>query len=147
VIAFREFHAATTGRFDAVDITDAVHETVKGSGVDEGTALIFAPHTTCCISLAAEGEEVTREIEHLMGIVAPEDIYYAHDDLEIRTENLVDQEPPNARSHITYLFAGKPSESVVVSDGRLVLGEDQRIFLIELDSPRPRRYCVQVLGR
>ena len=146
MIAYREFETATSCRFDALDITANVRDMVQSSGIVEGTVLVFAPHTTCCVSLASSDEDLTKEIAHLMAVVAPEDLYYAHDDLDVRTENLVEHEPPNARSHITYLFAGKPSESVVVSDGRLVLGEDQRILLIELDSPRPRRYCVQVLG-
>jgi thiamine phosphate synthase YjbQ (UPF0047 family) len=39
------------------------------------------------------------------------------------------------------------SESVPVLDGELLLGTWQRIFLVELDGPRPEReVLVQILG-
>jgi thiamine phosphate synthase YjbQ (UPF0047 family) len=38
------------------------------------------------------------------------------------------------------------SETVPVIEGRPLLGEFQRIFVIELDEPKPRRIAVQVSG-
>jgi len=39
------------------------------------------------------------------------------------------------------------SETVLVIDGKLVLGIWQRIFFVELDGPRRRRGDVTVLGK
>jgi secondary thiamine-phosphate synthase enzyme len=54
-------------------------------------------------------------------------------------------EPLNGHAHCRHLLLSS-SESLPVLNGRLRLGPWQRIFLIELDSARPRQVTVQVLG-
>jgi secondary thiamine-phosphate synthase enzyme len=146
VIAFEEFETKTGGRLDALDVTDEVADLVGSSGVVNGTALIFSPHTTCCVLLATPGRQMLQALERAMQTIAPDDGYYAHDDLDVRTENLMDNEPPNAPAHILHCFLGKASEAIPVEGGRLRLGVGQRVLFIELDSSRKRRYCVQVVG-
>jgi secondary thiamine-phosphate synthase enzyme len=146
VIVHQEFETKTGGRFDAVDVTADVHELVQRAGVTTGTALVFSPHTTCCVLLCPEAEQAAQALARTMEIVAPENGYYAHDDLEVRTENLVEDEPANAPAHILHVVLGKASEAVPIVGGRLALADDQRIFFVELDSSRPRRYLIQVLG-
>ena len=146
VVALEEFETKTGGRLDAVDVTEDVARVVDSSGVTRGTALIFSPHTTCSVLLAAASKRTVDSIQETMDTIAPESAYYAHDDLAIRTENLVEEEPANAPAHVFHAIAGRASECVPVDDGRLVLGEDQRILFIELDCSRKRRYIVQVVG-
>jgi secondary thiamine-phosphate synthase enzyme len=146
VIRYSEFETKTGGRLDALDITDEVREVVASSGVSFGTALVFSPHTTCCVLLATPGMEMISALERAMKTIAPDDGYYAHDDLDIRTENLIDNEPANAPAHIVHAFLGKASEAIPVDAGRLMLGAGQRVLFIELDSSRKRRYCIQVIG-
>ncbi len=146
MIVFQEFETKTGGRLDTLDITDEVMETLTGSGIQDGSVLVFSPHTTCCVLLAEAGPETRNALEESMERLAPQDAYYAHDDLDIRTENLVDDEPANAPAHIFQVVAGKASECIPVHDGRLVLGQNQRVLFVELDSSRERRYCIQVLG-
>jgi thiamine phosphate synthase YjbQ (UPF0047 family) len=38
------------------------------------------------------------------------------------------------------------SEILPIIAGNLTLGEFQRIFLVELDEPKPRQVAVQVMG-
>jgi secondary thiamine-phosphate synthase enzyme len=146
VVVFEEFETKTGGRFDALDLTGDVADVVTSSGVRNGNALVFSPHTTCCIVIAPSDPETVRSLEQLMDVIAPADRYYAHDDLTIRTENLVEDEPPNAPAHLFHVFAGKASECIPIVDGALALGEGQRVLFLELDSSRPRRYLVQVVG-
>ena len=146
MIFFEEFETKTGGRLDTVDITVEVHQVIERSGVEHGSVLVFSPHTTCCLVLAEPTPEVRAALEATMDRLAPQDAYYAHDDLSIRTENLVEDEPANGPAHIFQVMAGKPSETIPVTDGRLVLGPSQRVLLVELDSSRERRYCIQVLG-
>ena len=146
VIVFQEFETKTGGRLDTLDITNEVVQTLSGSGVEEGSVLVFSPHTTCCVLLATPGPETREALQTTLDRLAPEDAYYAHDDLAIRTENLVEDEPANAPAHIFQVMAGKASECIPVAGGRLVLGEAQRVLFVELDSSRERRYCIQVLG-
>jgi secondary thiamine-phosphate synthase enzyme len=145
-ILLEEFDAKMEGRLDAVDVTDELREVVERSGVKDGSALVFSPHTTCCVLLAAKESDISESLAKMMKVIAPEDGYYAHDDLEIRTENLVEDEPANAPAHILHCVIGRASESVPIVSGRLVLGDEQRVLFVELDSSRPRRYCIQVMG-
>jgi len=146
VIVFQEFETKTGGRLDTLDITDEVVQTLAGSGVEEGSVLVFSPHTTCCVLLATPGPETRDALQSTLDRLAPEDAYYAHDDLTVRTQNLVDDEPANAPAHIFQVLAGKASECIPVAAGELVLGPTQRVLFVELDSSRERRYCIQVLG-
>ncbi len=146
VIVFEEFETKTGGRLDALDITEEVVETVRASGVKTGSVLIFSPHTTCCVLVSEPEARMVDVLEQAMEAIAPNGHYYAHDDLGIRTENLVDDEPANAPAHIVHAFIGKSSECIPVAEGEPVLGPKQRVFFVELDTSRLRRYCIQVLG-
>ena len=138
MIGHRDFRCSTTSQFDAVDITDDVRKAISESGIREGTALVFSPHTTCCVVLASSPADAAETIEEVMNEVAPRDLHYTHD--------AYSSEPPNAWSHITHMFAGSPSECIPVAEGDVVLDDDQRVVLLELDRPRPRRYSVHVIG-
>ena len=146
MFTYEEFETKTGGRLDALDVTDEVAGVVAASGVKSGTVLVFSPHTTCCVLLARPSKQMLESLERAMNTIAPEDGYYAHDDLNIRTENLTQNEPPNAPAHIIHAFLGKASEAVPIERGKLMLGPGQRVLFIELDSSRERRYCVQVVG-
>ncbi|HEX2051412.1 MAG TPA: secondary thiamine-phosphate synthase enzyme YjbQ [Actinomycetota bacterium] len=146
MIRFAEFETKTGGCLDILDVTDEVTDMVRASGVRNGSVLVFSPHTTCCILLARPGKQMLQSLERAMNELAPGDGYYAHDDFDIRTENLVENEPKNAPAHIVHVFVGKASECIPVADGDVVLGDDQRILFVELDSSRLRRYCIQVAG-
>lgn len=146
MIHLRSFETKTGGRLDVVDITDEVVETVVESGIGHGSVLVFSPHTTCCVLLCAPTAGFKDSLARTVEAIAPADGYYAHDDLSIRTENLVEDEPANGPAHIAHAVLGKASESIPVSDGRVALGQDQRVLLVELDSSRPRSYSIQVMG-
>ena len=146
MVLLEEFETKTGGRLDALDITAEVEDTVRRSGVLQGTVLVFSPHTTCCVLLAKPQAPMLEALARAMDTVAPEDGYYAHDDLDIRTENLVEDEPANAPAHIAHVFVGKASETLPVMKGEVVLGAGQRVLFVELDGSRDRRYCVQVIG-
>ena len=146
MIVFEEFETKTGGRFDTLDVTEDVEALIERCGVTNGSALIFSPHTTCVVMLTAPGAEMRAALERTMSSLAPEDGYYAHDDLTVRTENLVEDEPANAPGHIFHVLAGSTSECIPVRDGSLALGDGQRILFVELDGSRKRRYCVQILG-
>ncbi len=146
MIFAKEFAIKTGGRFDLVDVTEDVRSVVTASGVVNGSALIFCPHTTCSVLLGTRSPELAASLAAAMETLAPEAAYYAHDDLTIRTENLVEDEPANAPAHVMNAVMGKVSESVPVAGGDIVLGPGQKILFVELDSSRARRYLIQVTG-
>lgn len=146
VIFAKEFAIKTGGRFDLVDVTEDVRSVVTASGVVNGSVLVFCPHTTCSVLVGTPSGELADSLAAAMERLAPEGAYYAHDDLSIRTENLVEDEPANAPAHLMNAVMGKVSESIPVSAGDIVMGSDQRVLFVELDSSRSRRYLIQVTG-
>ena len=146
VIFAKEFSVTTADRFDLVDVTEDVRSVVSASGVVNGTVLVFCPHTTCSVLVARPGDDLVDSLTSATTTLAPPDAYYAHDDLTVRTENLVIDEPANAPAHLMNAVMGKVSESLPVTGGEIALGEDQRILFLELDCSRPRRYLIQVTG-
>lgn len=146
VISFSELEMKTGGRHDAVDVTPEVEQAVADAGIETGSALIFCPHTTCCVLVAGSAGEAIGILREAAAVLAPEGAYYAHDDLDIRTENLVEDEPPNAPAHVLHVFMGKASECVPIVHGRPALGSGQRVFVVELDTSRLRRCLIQVIG-
>lgn len=149
MISYEEFATVTEGRLDALDITPEIEKVVANSGVKQGSALVFSPHTTCCVLVANGDRTLVKALGKAMELLEPEDGYYHHDDFSVRTENLdpnVSDEPENAPAHLVHVFSGKASEVIPVQGGQLGLGEAQRVYFVELCSARARRYVVQVLG-
>jgi secondary thiamine-phosphate synthase enzyme len=128
------------------DLTDDLTRAVKDSGVVEGTALAFCAHTTCSLVVNEWEDGVLEDLLRRLEELVPSDAYYAHDDMSRRTQNLQDEERVNGRSHVVQIILGGSSQSIPVSNGRPALGEWQRLFLVELDEPKPRRIAFQVYG-
>ncbi|MGC9529254.1 MAG: secondary thiamine-phosphate synthase enzyme YjbQ [Candidatus Bipolaricaulaceae bacterium] len=129
-----------------IDITAEVQRKVAESGVQEGLALLFCRHTTAAVRINENEPLLIHDMEEFLKRVAPRDLYYRHNDFGIRTDNMTEDECPNAHAHCQHLLLGA-SEMVPVEDGRLLLGQWQRVFLVELDRPRDRIVDVQVMGR
>ena len=56
-----------------------------------------------------------------------------------------DQEPINAHSHMAAMLLGS-SETVPVTQSRLVLGQWQSVMLVDTDGPRERKVGIQAIG-
>jgi secondary thiamine-phosphate synthase enzyme len=128
-----------------VDLTDAVRGVVEASGVENGQVLVFSRHTTASIVINEYEPLLLKDMEHFLERCAPKDTYYGHNDFAIRTVSMRPNECPNGHSHCQHLMLGT-SETIPLIDGQPALGEFQRIFLVELDMPKPRQVVFQVTG-
>jgi secondary thiamine-phosphate synthase enzyme len=144
----RETELRTAGGLAVRDITDEVNEAVQESGVSEGIACIYSPHTTCCVRVNEFETGFIEDFSELLRRLVPSETYYAHDDWDKRTENICpeDMDFGNGHSHCMAMLLGTAGESVPVRDGELCLGTWQRVLFIELDRERDRRWLVQVVG-
>lgn len=115
------------------DITAEVRQVVQVTGVAEGTALLYVPHTTCGITIQ---ENADPGVQHDMLMVLRR-IYPREDPGYRHIED-------NSASHLQASTMGF-SHFVFVSGGRLVLGRWQAIYLAEFDGPRTREVLVKVL--
>jgi secondary thiamine-phosphate synthase enzyme len=144
----RERQLRTAGGLAVRDITDDVNEAVRESGIVDGIACIYSPHTTCCVRVNEFETGFLEDFTELLRRLVPRETYYAHDDWDKRTENICpeDMDFGNGHSHCMAMLLGTAGESVPVRDGELCLGTWQRVLFIELDRERDRRWLVQVVG-
>ena len=120
----------TDSRIDMKDITSSVQKEVSKAGTTDGICTIYVPHTTAGITIN-EGADpaVYQDIIKKLNEMVPPNAGYRHME-------------GNADSHIKASLIGS-SVSVMVENGRLVLGTWQKIFFCEFDGPRSRRVYIK----
>ena len=112
----------TTGGLSVRDITDEVNEVVAESGIKDGIACVYSPHTTCCVRVNEFEQGFMDDFAALLKRLVPQETYYAHDDWDRRTENICeeDMEFGNGHSHCMSMLLGSAGESIPVRDGELL---------------------------
>ena len=128
-----------------LDITDDVEALVRRSGIRDGWVLVYSQHTTAALKILEHEPLLLQDLASMLRRIAPPDAAYYHNDFNVRTVNMCPDEHANAHAHCQHLLLGT-SETIPLADGRLRFGPWQRIFLIELDSPRERGVVVQIVG-
>jgi secondary thiamine-phosphate synthase enzyme len=118
---------------EMVDITGEVRTAVYGYGITEGIAVIYTPHTTAAITINENADpDVCRDIVMEINKIVPLQDGYRHRE-------------GNSAAHLKSSLFGT-SETIVISEGEIILGTWQGIYLCEFDGPRQRRVFVQVIG-
>lgn len=77
--------------------------------------------------------------------ISPKNKIYKHDDLSIRTVNVCDNECVNGHSHCKAIHL-LSNITLNLINNHLQLGQWQNIMLVELDSSRPRKVQIFVMG-
>ncbi|WP_322806812.1 secondary thiamine-phosphate synthase enzyme YjbQ [Thermanaerothrix sp.] len=132
---FRKVKVETTVREGLVNITDAIQEVVRKSGIEEGICILYVPHTTAAITLnscldPATLQDLTEEIHRL--VPTRVDFHHIYDT------------PADAAGHIKATLVGH-SITLMVTQGQIALGGSQSILFFEFDGPRQREVWVRVL--
>jgi secondary thiamine-phosphate synthase enzyme len=127
----KAINVKSRGRVEFIDITDVINNAIKGD-VEEGVCHIYSPHTTAGLTIN-EGydENVARDIIESLNKIVPEDWQYKHME-------------GNAPAHIKTSLIGS-SLLIPISNGKLMLGRWQRIFLCEFDGPRERSIYLTII--
>ena len=138
----------SSGGLSVRDITDDVNQAVRESGISDGIACVYSPHTTCCVRVNEFESGFLEDFANLLKRLVPSETYYAHDDWDRRTENICpeDKEVGNGHAHCMSMILGSAGESIPVGDGELCMGQWQRVLFVELDRSRPRRWICKVVG-
>ncbi len=128
------FSVKTTRRSELIDITAQVASVVEASGLAEGVAHVYVPHTTCGITIneAADPSVAADILMYLDELVPRDHPKYRHAE-------------GNTDAHIKASLMGS-SATVFIEGSRLLLGTWQGIFLGEFDGTRTRRVIVRVDG-
>ncbi len=139
-------HFSTSRGGEFLDISDMVRDVVKRSTVRHGQVTIHTPHTTTSVILNESETGFLNDYRRVIEDLVPSGGYYEHDDHELRTENLQEDEFINGHSHIRQLLIGAASATIPVVDGQVLLGTWQKVLYVELDQARDRKVIVHVQG-
>jgi secondary thiamine-phosphate synthase enzyme len=124
---------------DIIDITEQVQSALETTGLREGTVTVLSRHTTACININEKEPRLMQDMTTFLKRLVPRDGDYLHNLEPVDGRD-------NAHSHLLGLFMNS-TETIPFSEGRMLLGEWQSIFLIELDGPRSlRQVLVQIQG-
>jgi len=128
-----EITLKTTGRNQFIDITRQVESIVLQSGVKSGICVVYAPHTTAGITINENADPTVRK-----------DIINALEKLVPWREPFYEHAEGNSAAHIKSSLIGC-NQTVIVQNGKLLLGTWQGIYFCEFDGPRTRRVFVKVI--
>ena len=127
------FEVRTRGQTDWLDITADIKKAVSASGVQEGICLVLVPHTTAAVTINENADsDVPKDVNHALNQISPNRREFRHSE-------------GNSAAHTKTSIVG-PSLSLIVTEGRLLLGTWQGIWFTEFDGPRTRKVHVRVLG-
>ena len=120
-------------REDFYNITPQVRETIIKSGITNGIAVVYCPHTTAGITI---NENADPDVVHdlLIGLnkAFPDRSEFRHAE-------------GNSAAHLKASTLGS-SVTVIIENGTPLLGIWQGIYFCEFDPPRNRKFYVKVMG-
>lgn len=126
------FSVKTGQHTNMIDITSEVEKRVTSTGVRKGLCVVFIPHTTAAVTINENADpDVVRDFMMEINKIVPLSDGYHHME-------------GNSAAHIKASMMGF-SETIIIDDGRLLLGTWQGIYLMEFDGPRTRNVHVKII--
>ena len=119
---------------ELIEITTQVGRAVDASGITSGIVQVHVPHTTAAVTINenADPSVVHDILADLDRLVPHRQRYYRHAE-------------GNSAAHLKSSLIGC-GETILIEEGRLVLGTWQGIYFCEFDGPRTRRVQLAMLG-
>ena len=140
------------------DVTEQVKEIVGRSGIGNGIVVVYSRHTTCCVITEEEAfdmsmtglktlqQDFVEAFESFMPVCRKEGIYLHPGPKALAFAEQHDEDARgchNTDAHLRSSLVGR-SETIVLIDGKLELGEFGHIFFVDFDQTRGRERTVQV---
>ena len=121
-----------TEREGMYDITAQVTDSVRSNKVTNGIVVIYTPHTTCAITINENADpNVQKDVVLGLDKISPVLSGFKHDE-------------GNSDAHIKSSIVGA-SETIIISNGSLLLGTWQGIYFLEFDGPRERTFYIKII--
>ncbi len=119
-------------REELVEFTDEVQKKLNESSAKEGIVVLYVQHTTAGLTVNENADpDVPRDMLHALRTLIPQHgMDFRHGE-------------ENSDAHIKASLVG-PSVTVPFSEGKLLLGRWQGIFLCEFDGGRERRVVMMI---
>jgi len=125
------FKIHTHTRMCYLDITKNIQDTIDASGIKNGIVVVFIPHTTAGVTINENGDpDVRTDLTSALSRAVPNQGFKHYEG--------------NSDSHTKTLLTGS-SETLIIDNGRLVLGTWQSVYFAEYDGPRTRKVHIKIM--
>lgn len=133
-MSLHELHISTSSKEELIDITSQISELLKKEKLKDGICIIHVPHTTAAVTI---NENADPDVQHdlLLGL-----------DKAFPDRNEFRHSEGNSSAHLKSSCIGC-SQTVLISDSKLLLGTWQGIYFCEFDGPRQRKCYVKILEK
>ena len=126
----REFSLATE-RNNWIEVTGNVRDLVRESGVRNGLCVVYCPHTTAGITINENADpDVVRDLIFALEQTYPDRPEFRHAE-------------GNSAAHLKASVVGS-GVTLILRDGKPLLGTWQGVYFCEFDGPRTRRFYVSI---
>lgn len=140
------------------DVTQQTQDAISRSGVKNGIAVVYSRHTTCCViteedafdmsmtGLKTLQQDFIEAFESFMPVCRKEGMYLHPGPKALAFAQKHGEDARgchNTDAHLRSSLVGR-SETIVLVDGKLDLGDFGRIFFIDFDQTRARERSVQI---
>lgn len=117
-----------------IDITTEVQKYILETGIQEGIALVYCPHTTAGITINENADpDVKKDMLRRL-----DELFPWNHTLDMHMEG-------NTAAHLKSSTVGS-SQQILIHKGSLVLGRWQGVYFCEFDGPRDRQYFIKLMA-
>lgn len=128
-----EYNVKTHHKQELINIDHYLNEALEKSQVEEGIMIVYCPHTTAGITINENADpDVKKDLNAALNDTFPNHEYFIH-----REEN--------SDGHMKSTVTGA-SETLIISESRMVFGTWQSVYFAEFDGPRSRTVYVKIIG-
>lgn len=126
-------YSIKTERENLYNITSNVREALVKDGISNGICIIYCPHTTAGITINENADpDVVHDILIGLNKAFPDRNEFLHGE-------------GNSAAHLKSSCVGA-SQTVIIENGRMILGTWQGIYFCEFDGPRTRKFYVKTIS-
>lgn len=119
-------------RSEMIEVTAEVRRLIAESGVRQGLAVLFVPHTTAAVTINENVDpDVVTDLLGGLSRLVPAEGPYRHAE-------------GNSDAHLKSSLLGA-SETLLIDNGQPLLGTWQGIYFCEFDGPRQRQLVVRII--
>ena len=127
----KEIPVKTSRRIELVNITGEVEQAAKESRIQNGICVVYTPHTAAAITINENADpDVIADIIAKLNELVPENGGYSHSE-------------GNSDAHIKSSLLGC-EKTLLIKQGKLLLGTWQGIYFCEFDGPRERKVLIKI---
>lgn len=127
-----QFNLTTHGKQSFTNLDEFLDQALFESGIKEGIMIVYCPHTTGAITINENADpDVKTDLKLGLDQIFPNKSEYIHFE-------------GNSGGHMKSSVVGA-SETLIISDGKFILGTWQSIYFCEFDGPRERQFFVKIM--